>query len=176
MPVVHARHAKELVQEPGPYMLGITAECRSLFTAPADALVIDLDRNFVLTSSPPTVLTANQRTKMITRLTQALNGDVAPAGPPTHLRSAYGGGKLVPAGQIIVMRGEVESIENPPWWNQDSVMSVMDHVCEKLVSLRDSLDDWILIIRPGSQYWDESHVWQFREETVDEQSINASSQ
>ncbi|EEY15399.1 DENN domain-containing protein [Verticillium alfalfae VaMs.102] len=31
VPVVHARHAKELVQEPGPYILGITAECRSLF-------------------------------------------------------------------------------------------------------------------------------------------------
>lgn len=132
VPVVHARHAKELVQEPGPYMLGITSECRSLFTAPSDALVIDLDRNFVLTSSPPTVLTSGQRAKMISRLTQALNGDVAPSGVPNHLRSAYGGGKLVPAGQIIVMRGEVESVENPAWWNQDAVMSVMDHMCEKL--------------------------------------------
>ncbi|KAL9632265.1 MAG: hypothetical protein Q9164_005425 [Protoblastenia rupestris] len=132
VPVVHARHAKELVQEPGPYMLGITAECRTLFTAPSDALVIDLDRNYVMTSAPPTVLTSGQRAKMISRLTNALSGDVAPAGAPQHLRSAYGGGKLVPAGQIIVMRGEVESVENPPWWNQDSVMSVMDHVCEKL--------------------------------------------
>ncbi|KAL8691199.1 MAG: hypothetical protein Q9218_003526 [Villophora microphyllina] len=132
VPVVHARHATELVQEPGPYMLGITAECRTLITAPSDALVIDLDRNFVLTSSPPTVLSPGQRAKMITRLTNALNGDVAPSGPPSHLRSAYGGGKLIPAGQIIVMRGEVESVENPLWWNQDSVMSVMDHVCEKL--------------------------------------------
>ncbi|KAL8735096.1 MAG: hypothetical protein Q9181_002934, partial [Wetmoreana brouardii] len=132
VPVVHARHATELVQEPGPYMLGITAECRTLISAPSDALVIDLDRNFVLTSSPPTVLNPGQRAKMISRLTNALNGDVAPSGPPAHLRSAYGGGKLVPAGQIIVMRGEVESVENPPWWNQDSVMSVMDHVCEKL--------------------------------------------
>lgn len=132
VPVVHARHAKELVQEPGPYMLGITAECRSLFTAPSDALVIDLDRNYVMTSAPPTVLTSGQRAKMISRLTNALSGDVAPAGVPTHLRSAYGGGKLIPAGQIIVMRGEVESVENPPWWNQDSVMGVMDHVCEKL--------------------------------------------
>ena len=134
VPVVHARHAKELVQEPGPYMLGITAECRSLFTAPSDALVIDLDRNYVMTSAPPTVLTSGQRAKMISRLTNALSGDVAPAGVPTHLRSAYGGGKLIPAGQIIVMRGEVESVENPPWWNQGSVMGVMDHVCEKLVS------------------------------------------
>lgn len=132
VPVVHARHAKELVQEPGPYILGITAECRSLFTAPTDALVVDLDRNFVLTSSPPTALTAGQRTKMVNRMTQALNGDVTPSGVPQHLRSAYGGGKLVPAGQIIVMRGEVESIQDPEWWNQDSIMAVMDHVCEKM--------------------------------------------
>lgn len=132
VPVVHARHAKELVQEPGPYILGVTAECRSLFTAPTDALVVDLDRNFVLTSSPPTALTASQRNKFVTRLTQSLNGDVTPSGVPQHLRSAYGGGKLVPAGQIIVMRGEVESIQDPEWWNQDSVMAVMDHVCEKM--------------------------------------------
>ncbi|KAG0645767.1 DENN domain-containing [Hyphodiscus hymeniophilus] len=132
VPVVHARHAKELVQEPGPYILGITAECRSLFTAPTDALVVDLDRNFVLTSSPPSALSAGQRTKMVNRMTQALNGDVTPSGVPQHLRSAYGGGKLVPAGQIIVMRGEVESIQDPEWWNQDSIMAVMDHVCEKM--------------------------------------------
>lgn len=132
VPVVHARHAKELVQEPGPYILGITAECRTLFTAPTDALVVDLDRNFVLTSSPPTALTVGQRNKFVQRLTQSLNGDVTPSGVPQHLRSAYGGGKLVPAGQIIVMRGEVESIQDPEWWSQDSVMAVMDHVCEKM--------------------------------------------
>ena len=132
VPVVHARHAKELVQEPGPYILGITAECRSLFTAPTDALVVDLDRNFVLTSDPPNVLTPSQRNKFVTRLTQAINGDITPSGVPQHLRSAYGGGKLVPAGQIIVMRGEVESIQDPEWWNQDGVMAVMDHVCEKM--------------------------------------------
>ncbi|EQL01953.1 DENN domain-containing protein [Ophiocordyceps sinensis CO18] len=135
VPVVHARHAQELVQEPGPYILGITAECRSLFTAPTDALVVDLDRNFVLTSSPPTALTPSPKrwiADFVTRLTQALNGDVTPSGVPQHLRSAYGGGKLVPAGQIIVMRGEVESIQDPEWWNQDSVTTVMDHVCEKM--------------------------------------------
>lgn len=132
VPVVHARHAKDLAQEPGPYILGISAECRSLFTAPTDALVVDLDRNFVLTSSPPTALNVGQRNKFVTRLTQALNGDVTPSGVPHHLRSAYGGGKLVPAGQIIVMRGEVETIQDPEWWNQDAIMAVMDHVCEKM--------------------------------------------
>lgn len=135
VPVVHARHVKELAQEPGPYILGVTAECRTLFNAPADALVVDLDRNFVLTSSPPNVLNQGQRTKFITRMTQSLNGDVSPSGVPAHLRTAYAGGKLIPAGQIIVMRGEVESVEEPQWWNQDAVMGVMDHVCEKLVCL-----------------------------------------
>ncbi|KAI5363095.1 putative cDENN domain, uDENN domain, tripartite DENN domain, DENN domain lobe protein [Septoria linicola] len=132
VPVVHARHAKELVQEPGPYILGMTAECRTLFTAPSDALVVDLDRNFVLTSSPPNAWSARQRSKLINRLTQRLNGDVVPSGVPQHLRSAYGGGKLIPAGQIIVMRGEVESVQDPGWWNQGEIMKVMDHACEKL--------------------------------------------
>ena len=77
---------------------------------------------------------------MVSRLTQALNGEVTPSGVPNHLRSAYGGGKLVPAGQIIVMRGEVENIQDPEWWNQDNVMSVMDHVCEKLVRIQSPSD------------------------------------
>ena len=139
VPIVHARHARDLVQEPGPYILGITAECRSLFTAPPDALVVDLDRNFVLTQSPPNVLSSGQRSKMINRLTRALPQEPTLNGVPQHLRSAYGGGKLVPAGQIIVMKGDVESVQDPEWWNQDAVMNVMDHVCEKIVSLEQIL-------------------------------------
>ena len=29
------------------------------------------------------------------------------------------------------MRGQVESIQDPEWWDQDSVLDVVDHVCEK---------------------------------------------
>jgi len=133
VPVAHARSVHDLVQEPGPYILGITTECRSLFTPPKDALLVDLDRNLVITDHPPNVLTPSQRTKMVNRLTQALNSDVEISGVPQHLKSAYGGGKLIPAGDIIVLRGgEVERVVDPIWWNQDAVMAVMDHVCEKL--------------------------------------------
>ena len=132
VPVVHARNVSEMVQEPGPYILGITTECRSLFQPPKDALLVDLDRNLVITDHPPNILSHKQRQKMIGRLTQALNHDVEISGVPQHLKSAYGGGKLIPAGQIIVLRGEVESVQDPSWWNQDSTMAVMDHVCEKL--------------------------------------------
>ena len=176
VPVVHSRHVKELVQEPGPYILGVTAECRTLFTAPADALVIDLDRNFVLTSSSPSVLTSRQRTKMINRLTQALNGEIAPSGVPQHLRSAYGGGKLIPAGQIIVMRGEVESIQDPDWWNQDAVMSVMDHVCEKLVRLVEHHGlVQTLTFCPGTQHRHEGNIRWICQETTHDQGLNAPS-
>lgn len=133
VPVSHARSVHDLVQEPGPYILGITTECRSLFTPPKDALLVDLDRNLVITDHPPNVLSPSQRTKMVTRLTQALNSDVEITGVPQHLKSAYGGGKLIPAGDIIVLRGgEVERVVDPIWWNQDAIMAVMDHVCEKL--------------------------------------------
>ena len=177
VPVVHARHAKELVNEPGPYILGITAECRSLFTAPTDALVVDLDRNFVLTSSPPNILSPGQRTKMIGRLTQALNGDITPSGVPQHLRAAYGGGKLIPAGRIIVERGEVESIQDPAWWNQDSVMTVMDHVCEKLVC-RPTEEDFFhqLTTLIGPQYWCQGNLWRNSQEATHDQGFHASPQ
>ncbi|KAK5258026.1 hypothetical protein LTR40_008726, partial [Exophiala xenobiotica] len=99
---------------------------------PKDALLVDLDRNLVITDHPPNVLTAGQRNKFINRLSQALNSDVEISGVPQHLKSAYGGGKLIPAGQIIVLRGEVESVQDPSWWNQDATMAIMDHVCEKL--------------------------------------------
>src|SRR5271170_3871815 len=29
------------------------------------------------------------------------------------------------------MRGQVESIQDPEWWDQDAVMDVVDHVCDK---------------------------------------------
>lgn len=179
VPVVHARHARELVQEPGPYILGMTAECRTLFTAPSDALVVDLDRNFVLTSSPPNAWTTRQRSKLINRITQSLNGDVAPSGVPAHLRSAYGGGKLIPAGQIIVMRGEVESVQDPGWWNQEEVMKVMDHACEKLVSflqesrMAQAVTDFDFA---GQKHRRQGSVWRLSEEASDDQSVDETSQ
>ena len=132
VPVLHARNVSDMVQQPGPYILGITAECRSLFQPPKDALLVDLDRNLVITDHPPNMVSHKQRQKMIGRLTQALNHDVEIRRVPQHLKSAYGGGKLLPAGQIIALRGEVESVQDPSWWNQGSVMAAMDRFCEKI--------------------------------------------
>lgn len=134
MPIVHARHANVLVHEPGPYILGISTESRTVYNAPADSIIVDLDRNYVLNANLLKVFTPAQRIKMIARIAQALNNDVVPSGVPRHLQSAYIDGKLNPAGQIFVMRGEIESIRDPEWWNRDAVLAVMDHFCEKTVS------------------------------------------
>ena len=58
---------KNSFNEPGPYILGITAECRTLFTAPSGCSWLwILDRNFVLTSSPPDAAwSAKQRTRSL---------------------------------------------------------------------------------------------------------------
>lgn len=69
-------------------------------------MLVDLDRNYVMTTNPPTFFTPKQRTKFITRLTAALGGansaTVALTGPPRFLREAYPDGKLQPSGPIIV--------------------------------------------------------------------------
>ena len=70
-------------------------------------MLVDLDRNYVMTTSPPTFFTPGQRTKFINRLTAALGGanqaTVALSGPPRFLREAYPDGKLQPSGPIIVL-------------------------------------------------------------------------
>jgi hypothetical protein len=38
VPVVHFRNIANVVKEPGPYILGATAESRGLFTAPGDVI------------------------------------------------------------------------------------------------------------------------------------------
>lgn len=134
-PLVHARHVREVVQQPGPYMLGTTPECRSLFTAPADALVVDLDRNMIQTTTPPGYLGTRQKQKLMQRLTEALGGAVPLAGVPYHLRTAYAGETLTLAGQVIYTEGDFEPINDPIWWDQKAVLDVMDHACSKAVSL-----------------------------------------
>jgi len=68
---------------------------------------VDLDRNYVMTTNPPTFFTPGQRNKFIQRLTAALGGanqaTIALAGPARFLREAYPDGKLQPSGPIIVI-------------------------------------------------------------------------
>ncbi|OLL26154.1 DENN domain-containing protein [Neolecta irregularis DAH-3] len=135
VPVVHSRNLSSIVLEPGPYILGITSECRGLFSAPPDALLVDLDRNHVITTSPPTMLKPSQRAKFISRLQTALCGDIPITGVPKFLKEAYPNGKLTPCGQVIVMKGKIDTIEEPDWWKASAnIYTIIDRVCQKSIT------------------------------------------
>lgn len=136
VPVAHCSAVRSLVKESGPYIIGITHECRDLFNSPPDALVVDLDKGTVSTQSPPVVFSkASSRQKFLARMSAAL-GSYQVNGVPEHLRVAYNKNQLTPEGQVIAIRGRIEVIEDPLWWNQAAVLAVCDHVCRKLVKNR----------------------------------------
>ncbi|BFZ63740.1 hypothetical protein YB2330_004872 [Saitoella coloradoensis] len=133
IPVCHASIIASVVNEGGPYMLGLTSESRSLIQAPSDAYVVDLDRNLVQTQAGPAhIFSPRQKQKLIDRLTAALVGEVSITGVPEFLREAFLGGRLTPMGQVLVLRGkEVETVRDPEWFDQAALMNVVDHFCLK---------------------------------------------
>lgn len=127
VPVAHCSAIKSLVAERGPYMIGVTSECRRLLLPPADAVVVDLDQGLIQTKNPPIVFhKSTSRQKFVNRLSQALAG-CEPTGVPDHLKEAYLRGQLTPEGQVICMKGRIEVIEDPKWWKQEAVLSACDH-------------------------------------------------
>lgn len=132
VPVAHCSSVTSLVAENGPYILGISRECRDLFTLPVDAVLVDLDHDIIHTIAPPVVFNKTaSRQKFIERLNAVL-GVHEISGVPLHLREAYARNQLTPEGQVIAIRGRIEVIENPSWWQEDDVLAVCDHVCRKL--------------------------------------------
>lgn len=132
VPVCHCSSVKKLVEESGPYILGVTQDCRSLFRAPLDAVVVNLDLGSIETCYPPVVFSKpSTRQKFIRKLTEAV-GYLDSWAVPVHLRSAYSGDKLLLEGQVINAKSRVEIVTNPVWWNQDAVLAACDHVCSKL--------------------------------------------
>lgn len=132
VPVSHWSSVKTLVEDKGPYILGITQECRTLFRTPIDGILVDLDRGTLETCSPPSVFTkTSSREKFIRNLTEAV-GSIKSWGIPIHLRSAYVGDRLTLEGQVIDMEKRVDIVSDPAWWNQDAILAACDHVCNKL--------------------------------------------
>ena len=134
VPVVYSRHAQEHIDELAPYILGVTKQSRSLFTAPRDAVLVDLDYKRILTSTPPGSLSPRQRTKYAAILTQALGSTVVD-GVPKHLRSAYDQNfRFSAIGSIMTAEKSPSVVKDPEWWDHGKVLSVMNHICKRIVS------------------------------------------
>lgn len=131
VPVVYGRHAQQLVEEPAPYILGIPKQSRTLYNAPGNALVIDLDFNRVFTSQPPGALSQRQSAKYSNLLSQAL-GDNTVQGVPNHLRSAYEQNVRFSAFGPTLAENSALTIKEPEWWDHMRVLNAMHHICDRI--------------------------------------------
>lgn len=134
VPVVYGGHVQQLLEEPAPYMLGVTKQSRALSSSPRDALVVDLDSRRIYTSRPPGSLSPRQRKRYAALLLQALD-KVDTDGPPLHLRSAYEQNSRFSAiGSIVATENTPKAVRDPDWWDPVKVASVIGHICKRTVS------------------------------------------
>ena len=131
VPVVYGNHVQQILDEPAPYMLGVTKQSRALSSAPRDALVIDLDMHRIYTSRPPGSLSPRQRKRYSAMLAEAL-GKVDHDGPPAHLQTAYEANTRFSAvGCLVATANTPKAVRDPPWWDPVKVSSVLQHICKR---------------------------------------------
>lgn len=134
VPIVYGGHVQQLLDEPAPYILGVTKQSRALSSAPRDALVVDLDMHRIYTSRPPGSLSPRQRKKYAALLVEAL-GKVDHDGPPLHLQTAYEHNTRFSAvGSIVATENTPKAVRDPAWWDPVKVSSVLAHICKRTVS------------------------------------------
>lgn len=133
VPTAHVHHCHDLIYERSPYILGFSSTCRELLNPPSDAHVVDLDSGRLHQSSfQPTVLSTNQRLKLINRLAKAFNGLDNQHGVPSHLQTSYEDGKAFLVGTALVKKDNCKVVDTPSWWNQEAVVAIFDRVCKKV--------------------------------------------
>ncbi|RMZ75699.1 hypothetical protein DV738_g5349, partial [Chaetothyriales sp. CBS 135597] len=130
-PVAYGRHAQELVDEPGPYILGFSKQSRPLYNAPKDALVVDLDYDRIFTSAPPTSLSQRQRAKYASILAHATRG-ASIEGVPSHLCSAYQMNVRFSAFGGLMAQDSTQWIKEPSWWNGPLAQQAMQDVSDRV--------------------------------------------
>ncbi|RMD43291.1 hypothetical protein DV735_g1830, partial [Chaetothyriales sp. CBS 134920] len=130
VPLVYGRQAQEHIDEPAPYILGVTKQTRSLFTAPNDALLVDLDFQRIFTSRPPGSLSPRLRKRYARQLSKAL-GPVE-TGVPRHLKSAYDNCKFYAFGTVLSSNRPVSAVKDPAWWSPGQVQAAMSHIVRRV--------------------------------------------
>ncbi|WWC59598.1 uncharacterized protein I303_102156 [Kwoniella dejecticola CBS 10117] len=118
MPMIHARDTTFIIEDPGPYIIGMPTECRYLLAPPPEVVIIDIDTNSLSCKSPPAgVITPRpKREKIKQKLLAAL-------------------GHSYPMDRSIPMefKGERphhlgERLKSPSWWRHEAIISVFDKI------------------------------------------------
>ncbi|UOH84230.1 hypothetical protein LQV05_001024 [Cryptococcus neoformans] len=133
-PVIHARDATFIIEDPGPFIIGLSTECRYLLAPPAEVVIVDIDSNSLSCRSPlANVISPRPRREKAKQKLFAALGPTYPADRsiPMEFKVSYPKGAFRPLNKITRSKAERpnflgERLREHGWWKFESVMSVFD--------------------------------------------------
>ncbi|ODO08610.1 hypothetical protein L198_00341 [Cryptococcus wingfieldii CBS 7118] len=136
VPVIHARDATFVIEDPGPYIIGMSTECRYLLVPPAQVVIVDIDTNSLsCRSPPPNVITPRPRREKSKHKLLAALGPSYPTDRsiPMEFKVSYPKGSFRPFNKMTWAKGEKpaylgERLRVPGWWKAESVVVVFDKI------------------------------------------------
>ncbi|KAF7339475.1 DENN domain-containing protein [Mycena sanguinolenta] len=141
LPAVHSRDAKIYVEDPGPWLMGLSTEARYSIRPAPEVCVCDLDINYLSCPSPPpgAVSVKQQRDKYRQKLLAAFEQHYHPDhSVPSEFKEAFPAGRFRPVCKIQAKRGAssaavAEQIKPPEWWNSTRIIQAFDAVLQDKV-------------------------------------------
>ncbi|KAJ7244796.1 AEX-3 domain-containing protein [Mycena haematopus] len=141
LPAVHSRDAKIYVEDPGPWIMGLSTEARYSIRPAPEVCVCDLDINYLSCPSPPpgAVSVKQQREKYRQKLLAAFDSHYHPDhAVPSEFKEAFPAGRFRPVCKIQAKRGAssaavAEQIKPPEWWHSTRIIQAFDAVLQDKV-------------------------------------------
>ncbi|KAJ7900342.1 AEX-3 domain-containing protein [Mycena olivaceomarginata] len=138
LPAVHSRDAKIYVEDPGPWIMGLSTEARYSIRPAPEVCVCDLDINYLSCPSPPpgAVSVKQQREKYRQKLLTAFDSHYHPDhSVPSEFKEAFPAGRFRPVCKIQAKRGAssaavAEQIKPPEWWHSTRIIQAFDAVLQ----------------------------------------------
>ncbi|KAJ7103536.1 DENN domain-containing protein [Mycena belliarum] len=138
LPAVHSRDAKIYVEDPGPWIMGLSTEARYSIRPAPEVCVCDLDINYLSCPSPPpgAVSVKQQRDKYRQKLLTAFESHYHPDhSVPSEFKEAFPAGRFRPVCKIQAKRGAssaavAEQIKPPEWWHSTRIIQAFDSVLQ----------------------------------------------
>ncbi|WVF69649.1 hypothetical protein IAT40_004428 [Kwoniella sp. CBS 6097] len=135
MPMIHARDTTFIIEDPGPYIIGMPTECRYLLAPPGEVVVVDIDTNSLSCKSPPVgIITPRQRREKVKQKLLAALGPHYPSDRsiPMEFKVSYPKGNFRNFNRFTY-KGERphylgDRLKAPSWWRHEAVISVFDKI------------------------------------------------
>lgn len=141
LPHIHTRDATFIIEDPGPYIIGLPSEARYMLTPPPEVVIVDLDANSVSCKAfPPGVVTPREKRMKARAKLLAAFGPAYPSekSVPFEYRVSFPKGAFRNINRVshgpVRPRYLAERLLPPDWWNRDAVISVFDKIMADKVS------------------------------------------